>query len=84
VNKRLVMLCGFLFLLSIGSIFDTMHIIEMYGWNYNITTIINDGEMQTVEYDASNSLVFVAIIFINLLFALSLLIEVKRKAYISC
>ena len=62
LNKQ-KLVCGFMVLMSIGLIFDTVTKIDKYGWNYNITTIIDSVE-NTQIINNSNAVMFSLIYFI--------------------
>ena len=78
MNKRLVLITGFLFLITFGTIFSVVTNYDRYGWSYNVTTIVNNVESQSVEINLSNQIAFSMLFVVTTLLSLSLLIETKN------
>jgi hypothetical protein len=75
-QNKVIFVSAFLFLLTVGLVFDTANRINNYGWKYTAKQIINDKEI-IYEVNNWNSIKLCSIFSLFLFLEVSLLIEPK-------
>ena len=71
------LLFGFMFLMTMGLLFDTYDRINKYGWEYEYSMIINY-ETKVCSFSGKAALIFNTIYLIFTLLCLSVLIDMNR------
>lgn len=64
MKNNIIIVSLFLFLLTIGSFYDTFNRIDRYGWNYSVKEYNNDVLVNTYTFDGENALFFGCILLI--------------------
>lgn len=71
------LLFGFMFLMTMGLLFDTCDRINKYGWEYEYNMIINH-EMKTYSFSGKGALIFNTIYLMFTLLCVSVILDLNR------
>lgn len=76
LNKQ-KLVCGFMFMLLVGIVFDTFNTINKYGYEYDMIITIGD-EVITQTVSVYNSMVFMVIFGVFTVLSIMVLLEIDR------
>lgn len=81
MKNRIIMITAFLFVITVGLVFDFAHQTLTYGKEYNQTIIVEHNgiiETKVIQVNTAHYLVFTLIFFVFFIISLSLLIETNN------